>query len=107
MRSGWWLQARRARPGEGTRRGPQAGWVSLAAWRPFWGAGPRASQFLVLGAKARAASRGSPIPSLDDVRAVAPAVLAHRLVLNFQAEADGRTTRGVIHELLEESQDWS
>ena len=72
-----------------------------------WGAGPRASQFLVLGAKARAASRGSPMPSLDDVRAVAPAVLAHRLVLNFQAEADGRTTRGVIHELLEESRDWS
>jgi MoxR-like ATPase len=71
-----------------------------------WGAGPRASQYLVLGAKARAASRGSAIPSYDDVRAVAPAVLAHRLVLNFEAEADGRTTRDVIRELLEETRQW-
>ena len=45
-----------------------------------WGAGPRASQFLVLGAKARAAARGAAMPSYDDVRTVAPAVLAHRLV---------------------------
>jgi MoxR-like ATPase len=72
-----------------------------------WGAGPRASQFLVLGAKARAAARGSAMPSLDDVRAVAPAVLAHRLVLNFEAEADRRGTRDVIQELLEESQGWT
>jgi MoxR-like ATPase len=72
-----------------------------------WGAGPRASQYLVLGAKARAAGRGAAIPSYDDVRAVAPAVLAHRLVLNFEAEADNRTTRDVIRELLEESQAWT
>jgi MoxR-like ATPase len=72
-----------------------------------WGAGPRASQFLVLGAKARAAARGSAIPSFEDVRAVAPAVLAHRLVLNFEAEADGRGTRDVIAELLQESQGWT
>ncbi len=72
-----------------------------------WGAGPRASQFLVLGAKARAAARGSAMPSLDDVRAVAPAVLAHRLVLNFEAEADGRGTRDVIQELLQESEGWT
>jgi MoxR-like ATPase len=72
-----------------------------------WGAGPRASQYLVLGAKARAASRGAAIPSYDDVRAVAPAVLAHRLVLNFEAEADGRTTRDVIRELLQESEGWT
>jgi MoxR-like ATPase len=72
-----------------------------------WGAGPRASQFLVLASKARAASRGSAIPSFDDVRAVAPAVLAHRLVLNFEAEADGRGTRDVIRELLEESAGWT
>jgi MoxR-like ATPase len=72
-----------------------------------WGAGPRASQFLVLGAKARAAARGSAMPSFEDVRAVAPAVLAHRLVLNFEAEADGRGTRDVIGELLEESQGWT
>ena len=72
-----------------------------------WGAGPRASQFLVLGAKARAALRGDALPSYDDVRAVAPAVLAHRLVLNFEAEADGRTTRDVIAELLRDSGSWT
>jgi MoxR-like ATPase len=54
-----------------------------------WGAGPRASQALVLAAKARAAMDGRPTPDLDDVRAVAPTVLRHRLVLSFQAEADG------------------
>ena len=54
-----------------------------------WGAGPRASQYLVLGAKARAAKDGRAMPDLDDVRSVAPAVLRHRLVVNFQAEADG------------------
>jgi MoxR-like ATPase len=54
-----------------------------------WGAGPRASQYLVLGAKARAALDGRAIPDLDDVRSVARGVLRHRLVLNFQAEADG------------------
>ena len=72
-----------------------------------WGAGPRASQYLVLGAKARAASRGAAVPSYDDVRAIAPAVLAHRLVLNFEAEADGRGTRDLIRELLEESEGWT
>ncbi len=72
-----------------------------------WGAGPRASQYLVLGAKARAALRGDPIPSYDDVQAMAPAVLAHRIVLNFEAEADGRVTRDVISELLEESAGWT
>ena len=71
-----------------------------------WGAGPRASQYLVLGAKARAAARGDALPSYDDVRAVAPAVLAHRVVLNFEAEADGRTTRDVVAELLEISRSW-
>lgn len=54
-----------------------------------WGAGPRASQYLVLGAKARAAMDGRAMPDLDDVRQIAPAVLRHRLVVNFQAEADG------------------
>jgi len=72
-----------------------------------WGAGPRASQFLVLGAKARAAARGSALPTHEDVREVAPAVLAHRLVLGFEAEADGRTTRDVIAELLDESRKWT
>ncbi|MDA0329103.1 MAG: MoxR family ATPase [Gemmatimonadetes bacterium] len=88
-----------------TRPGSEA--ARVASKYVAWGAGPRASQFLVLGAKARAASRGAAIPSYDDVRAVAPAVLAHRLVLNFEAEADGRGTRDIIRELLEESQGWS
>ena len=88
-----------------TRPGNEA--ASVTENYVSWGAGPRASQYLVLGAKARAASRGAAIPSYDDVRAVAPAVLAHRLVLNFEAEADGRTTRDVIEELLKESQGWT
>ena len=81
--------------------------VPVAAKYVSWGAGPRASQYLVLGAKAMAAIRGDPIPSYDDVRAVAPAVLAHRIVLNFEAEADGRVTRDVIAELLQESAGWT
>ncbi len=71
-----------------------------------WGAGPRASQFLVLGAKARAAMNGEAMPSIDDVSAVAADVLAHRLVLNFEAEADARSTQGIVRELLEESRQW-
>jgi len=54
-----------------------------------WGAGPRASQYLVLGAKARAAMDGRSVPDLDDVRSVALAVLRHRVVVNFQGEAEG------------------
>ena len=88
-----------------TRPGEEA--ASVSQQYVAWGAGPRASQYLVLGAKARAASRGAAIPSYDDVREIAPAVLAHRLVLNFEAEADGRTTRDVIRELLEETRDWT
>ncbi len=80
--------------------------ASVAQRYVSWGSGPRASQYLILGAKARAASRGDPIPSYDDVRAVAPTVLAHRIVLNFEAEADGRKTRDVIAELLDEKGEW-
>jgi len=61
-----------------------------------WGAGPRASQFLVLGAKARAAMDGRPVPDIDDVRSVALAVLRHRIVLNFQGEAEGVTVEKLI-----------
>jgi MoxR-like ATPase len=88
-----------------TRPGAEAS--AIARRYVSWGAGPRASQFLVLGAKARAAARGAALPSLDDVRAVAPAVLAHRLVLNFEAEADGRGTRDVVQALLKETQGWT
>ena len=54
-----------------------------------YGAGPRASQYLVLGAKARAAMDGRSMPDLDDVREVALSVLRHRVVVNFQGEAEG------------------
>ncbi len=65
-----------------------------------WGAGPRASQFLVLGAKARAALDGRPMADLDDVKDVALPVLRHRLVVNFAAEAAGRTAEDICVELL-------
>ena len=61
-----------------------------------WGAGPRASQYLVLGAKARAAMDGRSVPDLDDVRSVALPVLRHRIVMNFQGDAEGRTAEGII-----------
>jgi MoxR-like ATPase len=65
-----------------------------------WGAGPRASQYLVLGAKARAALDGRPMPDEDDLRLVAPTVLTHRLVINFAAEAAGRGAPDIVAELL-------
>jgi MoxR-like ATPase len=68
-----------------------------------WGAGPRASQYLVLGAKARAAISGRPMADLDDVRAVALQVLRHRVVTNFAAEAAGRTNDDLVRELITSS----
>jgi MoxR-like ATPase len=68
-----------------------------------WGAGPRASQYLILGAKARAILAGRHTPEIDDVRAMARPVLRHRLVTNFSAEAEGVTTVGIIDRLLEQS----
>jgi MoxR-like ATPase len=65
-----------------------------------WGAGPRASQYLVLGAKARAAIAGRPMADLDDVRSVAPSVLRHRLVTNFAAEAAERSSEDLVRELI-------
>src|SRR5256885_14374384 len=67
-----------------------------------WGAGPRASQYLVLGAKARAALDGRPMPDEADLRAVAPTVLTHRLVINFAAEAAGRAAPDPGQEALGE-----
>ena len=61
-----------------------------------YGAGPRASQYLVLGAKARAAMDGRAIPDLEDVQSVALSVLRHRVVMNFQAEAEGITVEQLI-----------
>ncbi len=67
-----------------------------------WGAGPRASQNLVLGAKASAILAGRLHASLEDVRRVARPVLRHRIVTNFNAEADGITTDHVVDTLLEQ-----
>ena len=65
-----------------------------------WGAGPRASQYLVLGAKARAAMDGRPQADLDDIRSVATAVLRHRVMTNFAAEAADRSSEDVVTELV-------
>jgi MoxR-like ATPase len=65
-----------------------------------WGAGPRASQNLILAAKARAILNGRYAVSIDDVRALAMPVLVHRVVRNFHAEADGVGSRAVIEHLL-------
>jgi len=66
-----------------------------------WGAGPRASQGLILGAKARALLHGRTAASCEDVRAVALPVMRHRLVLNFAAEADGVSPEQIISQLLQ------
>ena len=67
----------------------------------FWGVGPRASQYLILGAKARAVLDGRYTPSTEDVKAIAPAVLKHRIVLNFRAEAEGIKEDDIIREILD------
>jgi MoxR-like ATPase len=70
-----------------------------------WGAGPRASQYLVLGAKTRAILDGRPTPDITDIKAVAKPVLRHRLVTNFSAEADGVGTVEIIDRLLKDMGD--
>lgn len=67
-----------------------------------WGAGPRASQYLILGAKTRSILDGRPTPDVEDVRAVAIPVLRHRLVTNFNAEADGVSSVEIIERLLKD-----
>ena len=85
--------ARATRPKEGTPLPYIKDWVA-------WGAGPRASQYLVLGAKCRAILEGRPTPSVEDVRAVARPVLRHRIVTSFNAEADGVGTLEIVEKLL-------
>jgi MoxR-like ATPase len=65
-----------------------------------WGAGPRASQYLILGAKCRAVLLGRFSPGIDDVRAVAPSVLRHRIVTNFSAESEGIGAGDIVDKLL-------
>ena len=66
-----------------------------------WGAGPRAGQALILGAKAHALLRGRPVVSPEDIRRVAYPVLRHRILVNFAAEAEGVTSERIIEDLLE------
>ena len=66
-----------------------------------WGAGPRATQYLVLGGKARAILHGRYYVDVEDIRAVAPAVLRHRILTNFNAEAEGITPDVIVQKLIE------
>ncbi len=65
-----------------------------------WGAGPRASQYLIIGAKCHAAVVGKYSPDIEDVKAVAKSILRHRIVRNYKAEADGYTVEKIIAALL-------
>jgi MoxR-like ATPase len=85
---------RASRPGDQSAPEWVKSWVQ-------WGAGPRAVQYLVLGAKAHAVLRGSYLAQAEDVEAVAEPVLTHRILTNFHAESEGVTSRRVIADLLE------
>jgi MoxR-like ATPase len=87
--------ARRTRPGTGDA----PGWI-----KPLisWGAGPRAAQYLILGAKARAALHGSYVVRIEDIVAVADPVMRHRLVTTFTAQSEGVTSRELTKRLLDE-----
>ncbi len=87
--------ARRTRPGTEGTPDWMKGWVS-------WGAGPRAVQCLILGAKARAALLGSYLARTEDVDAIAHAVLHHRVLTNFHAESEGVTSHQIVTRLIEE-----
>ena len=87
---------RSARPGE-----PEA--ADAATKRLAWGPGPRAAQALMLTVRARALLEGRLAPSIEDVRALAHAALAHRMALSFAARAEGASISGVIDELLSQT----
>lgn len=65
-----------------------------------WGAGPRASQYLVVGAKTHAALHGKYSPDIEDVKAVAPSILRHRIIKNYKAEAESISIEQIIEKLL-------
>ncbi|MCC5831044.1 MAG: MoxR family ATPase [Phycisphaeraceae bacterium] len=88
--------ARRTRP-----RTPGA---SAVATRYFdWGAGPRAAQYLIHASRALAAMDGRPAPGCDDVRAIAPSVLRHRVILNYAATGEGLTTEMLLDRIIEQT----
>ncbi len=88
------VRATRPLPGDSTTPDFVRKWVR-------WGAGPRAGQALLLGAKARALLEGRSVVALEDVRAVAEPVLRHRVLLNFQAEADEIDPDAIVRQLVE------
>jgi MoxR-like ATPase len=67
-----------------------------------WGAGPRASQYLILGAKARTILQGRYAVSIEDIRALAPSVLRHRIIPNFKAQGEGLSSLDIVSRLLSE-----
>jgi len=66
-----------------------------------WGAGPRASQYLILGAKARAVLQGRATPDIEDIKALAPPVMRHRILPNFNAEAEGVKVDDIVSQLID------
>lgn len=86
----------KTRPNNGVSPQYIKDWIS-------WGAGPRASQYLILGAKTNAILNGRFSPEIDDIIKVAKPVLRHRLITNFNAEADGIKTTDIIDKLISES----
>ena len=84
-----------------TRPQSDKAFAAVSGWIE-WGAGPRASQYLVLGAKAKAVLDGRPAPDIDDIKAMARPVLRHRLITNFNAEAEGLNTDDILSILLED-----
>jgi MoxR-like ATPase len=86
----------KTRPGSSTAPSFVNDWIS-------WGAGPRASQFLILAAKSRCVLDGRTTPDIDDIRSVCKPILRHRIVTSFNAEADGVTAVDIIDKLLNET----
>ena len=86
------------RPNENTGSEYVKKWVE-------WGAGPRASQYLVLGAKAKALLNGRPTPSIEDIQSLAPEILRHRILPNFNAEAEGIKVDDIVNHLIQNLED--
>ena len=85
------------RPNEETSHSYVKQWVE-------WGAGPRASQYLALGAKAKALLDGRPTPSIEDIQSIAPDILRHRVLPNFNAEAEGIKVDDIVNHLIKNTE---
>jgi MoxR-like ATPase len=94
-------KASRAGAGLNTQRKVDADVPDFVRDYVTWGAGPRATQFLILAAKARAVLHGRYYVSCEDVRSVAPPVMRHRIILNFNAEAEGIRPDDIVKKLAD------